>query len=74
MKNYQGVGLLDGFLEEPELARELKRHRRTLIRWRQLKIGPPYILLGPQVVYPIAGVKTWLEAGGTAAANTGKVA
>jgi hypothetical protein len=71
MKNNQ-VGLLDGFLEEPELARELRRHRRTLIRWRQLKIGPPYILLGPQVVYPIDGIKTWLAAGGTAAANTGK--
>jgi hypothetical protein len=72
MENKRGAGLLDDFVDELQLARELRRHRRTLIRWRQLRKGPPYILLGPQVVYPIAGVKAWLAAGGTAA--IGKVA
>lgn len=72
MKTNQSVGLLDGFLDEHQLAHEPNKHRRTLIRWRQLKIGPPFVLLGPQVVYPIAETKKWLAAGGTAAAITGK--
>jgi hypothetical protein len=72
MKNNQSTGLLDGFLDEHQLARELNKHRRTILRWRQLGIGPPHILLGPQVVYPIAGTKAWLAAGGTAAAITGE--
>jgi len=65
MKSNQAAGLLDDFIDEHQLARELGKHRRTLIRWRQLKIGPPYILLGPQVVYPISETKKWLAARGT---------
>jgi hypothetical protein len=74
LKGDQGTGLLDGFFDEHELAHELRKHRRTILRWRQLGIGPPFVLLGPQVVYPIAETKKWLAAGGTAAAITGKVA
>jgi hypothetical protein len=70
MKSNQGAGLLDGFIDEHELARELNKHTRTLMRWRQLKIGPPFVLLGPKVVYPVAEAKKWLAAGGT----TGKKA
>jgi hypothetical protein len=73
LKTDQGTGLLDGFFDEDELAHELRKHRRTLIRWRQLGIGPPHVLLGVQVAYPIAEAKKWLAAGGTAR-RTGKVA
>jgi hypothetical protein len=74
MKKDQDAGLLDDFLDEHQLARELDKHRRTLIRWRQLGIGPPYILLGPQIVYPIPGIKKWLAEGGTNRQTTGKAA
>jgi hypothetical protein len=60
--------LLSGYVREIELARELNKHPRTLKRWRDLRIGPPFTMLGPQPIYPVNGVRTWLAAGGTAAA------
>jgi hypothetical protein len=64
--------LLSGHLREIELARELKKHPPTLKRWRDLRIGPPFITLGSEIIYPIAGTKEWLAAGGTAGVAAGK--
>jgi hypothetical protein len=60
--------LLGGYFREPELARELNKHPRTLKRWRDLGIGPPFAMLGSEIIYPISEAKAWLAAGGTARA------
>jgi hypothetical protein len=65
VSDHNGAGLLHDYFREPELAQELNKHRRTLKRWRDLAIGPPYITLGPEIIYPKTGTKAWLEAGGT---------
>jgi hypothetical protein len=61
-----GRTLLAGFFREPELARELNKHPRTLKRWRDLGIGPPFAMLGSEIIYPIPETRAWLSAGGTA--------
>jgi helix-turn-helix protein len=53
-------GLLDGFLKEPELARELDKKEQTLRKWRRTGEGPPWTNIGSTVVYPIDGFRRWL--------------
>jgi hypothetical protein len=61
-------GLLAGYLTEAQLAKALNKDQRTLFRWRQLKIGPPVIMLGEQPLYDIEKARAWMAAGGTAGA------
>jgi hypothetical protein len=71
------TSLLADYWREHELAQELNKHQRTIKRWRDLGIGPPYTLLGVEVVYPINKARAWLAAGGTprgSARRTGKAA
>jgi hypothetical protein len=63
------VGLLDCYLSEHALAAELGRNGRTLQRWRDLRIGPPFTMMGDRPIYHVDGVKRWLQAGGTAGAS-----
>jgi hypothetical protein len=67
MDDAKSGGLLGDFLAEADLAAELNRHSRTIKRWRDLGIGPPFVMLGQQPFYPIDRVKAWLASGGTAA-------
>src|SRR5262249_24604831 len=55
--------LLDGWLPEKEAARQLKKSRRTLKRWRDQRIGPPYRQVGRDFHYHVAGTKQWLADG-----------
>jgi hypothetical protein len=64
--------LLDDFLSEPELAIELRISERTAQRYRQLGIGPPYVMRGPTPFYPRPGAKQWLADGGTAGVKRGR--
>lgn len=52
--------LLDGMMTTAELSEELKRSPETIIRWRRLRIGPPYIRLQGRVLYDRAQVEKWL--------------
>jgi hypothetical protein len=54
--------LLDGYLNEDEQAAELGVVKRTLRSWRQKGEGGPYLKIGKQVFYPIAGTAAWLKA------------
>lgn len=54
-------GVLDGYMTQAELAKELGRSLKTLTRWRTMKKGPPFIRMGPDILYPREGVKRWLE-------------
>ena len=46
---------------DAELGRALHKSPRTIARWRALGEGPPVVKLGREILYPIAGVQTWLE-------------
>ena len=54
--------VLDGYLNEDEQAAELRVVKRTLRSWRQKGEGGPYLKIGKQVFYPIAGTAAWLKA------------
>jgi hypothetical protein len=56
------TSLLDGYATEPELARELKRSERTLIRWRVMREGPPVTFVGRTPMYNLASAREWLRA------------
>jgi hypothetical protein len=60
------AGLLDEYMSEAELAAELDKDVRTLQRWRQLRIGPPFAMNGIMPIYNIGKARQWLAAGGTA--------
>jgi hypothetical protein len=59
-------GLLDDYFSEQELAAELRKHPRTLLRWRKLRIGPPFAMNGDTPIYPRLGAAKWLQDGGVA--------
>lgn len=52
--------LLSNKLTTSELATELKRSPETLIRWRRLRIGPPFLRLQGRVLYDRKAVEEWL--------------
>jgi hypothetical protein len=64
--------LLDGYLNEDEEAAELGVVKRTLRSWRQKGEGAPYVKVGKQVFYPIAGSAAWLKANEQTPVRSGK--
>ncbi len=61
----QSGGLLSGYIPEQELAAQLGRNPRTLWRWRKLRIGPPFVMVGEVPYYSVEAARQWLAAGGT---------
>ena len=55
------AGLLAGYLPEKDTAKELRKSTRQLKRWRDLRIGPPYVQVGRDYHYHIQGVREWLR-------------
>jgi hypothetical protein len=53
--------LLDDYFDEAALARELRRSRRTLAHWRELRFGPPVTHIGRSPFYHKASVREWLR-------------
>jgi predicted DNA-binding transcriptional regulator AlpA len=52
--------VLEGFISEPDLARQLHRSVRTLQRLAATRSGPPRIKIGRSVYYKIESVRAWL--------------
>jgi hypothetical protein len=52
--------VLDSYLTEADLAKEIGRSPRTLARWRAIGEGPRYVRLGRQVFYRKTSVAAWL--------------
>ena len=52
--------VLEGFISESDLARQLHRSVRTLQRLAATRSGPPRIKIGRSVYYKIDSVRTWL--------------
>jgi len=52
--------VLDGYIRETDLARQLNRSVRTLQRLAARRRGPPRIQIGRLVFYRIDSVREWL--------------
>ena len=52
---------IPGYSPERETAEELNVSVRTLRKWRQLRIGPPYIEVGRQIHYGDESRAAWLR-------------
>ena len=44
-----------------ELAKRLAVSKRTLATWRETRSGPPFLLTGRVVRYPVKMVETWMR-------------
>jgi len=55
------MSILDDYLSEAQLAKELNRNPATLVRWRKKQIGPPFTMLGKSVFYSRESVLVWLK-------------
>jgi len=52
---------IPGYTPESKTAEELNVSVRTLRKWRQLRIGPPYIEVGRQIHYSDESRAAWLK-------------
>ena len=55
------TGILDDYLPQDELAKQLDVHPRTVERWRRLGIGPPVTWKGREPIYNLESIRTWLR-------------
>jgi hypothetical protein len=57
--------LLDGYISDEELRRELGGARplidRTTRKWRQSGEGPPFVKIGHDFYYPLDEFRKWLK-------------
>jgi hypothetical protein len=53
--------VLEGYLSEAEAASELSVASATLRKWREKRVGPPYVKAEKRIYYPIVGIRTWLK-------------
>ena len=60
-KNNDSPNLLQDYLTRAELAEQLGKNARTLIRWEQDRVGPPVTRIGRKVLYRIPAVMLWLQ-------------
>ena len=54
------TGLLTGWLDRTDLARELTLSVDTLQRWETRRMGPPCVRVGRKVLYRMEAVRDWL--------------
>ena len=55
------TGLLTGWLNRTDLARELTLSVDTLPRWETRRMGPPCVRVGRKVLYRMEAVRDWLR-------------
>ncbi len=52
---------IQGYTSEAKTAEQLNIGVRTLRKWRQLKIGPPWVEIGRQIYYPDESRAAWIK-------------
>ena len=57
-----GRRVLDGYLNESELAAEIGRSIVTLRLWRRKGDGPPFLRIKRTAYYKIESVRRWIDA------------
>ncbi|WP_157784719.1 hypothetical protein [Sinorhizobium fredii] len=60
MTTYTDTGLLQGYLDRPSLAKELRCSERTIIRYENLPDGLPSLMLGGRKLYRVEAVRQWI--------------
>jgi hypothetical protein len=55
------AGILDGYIDRDDLARDLRCSGRTLARYETEADGLPSVMIGGRKFYRVAAVKAWLE-------------
>lgn len=60
-KSEEKFGVLDDYISESELARQLEKDPRTLQRWRKQRVGPPVTFVGRVPYYRKESVLAWLR-------------
>jgi len=55
------TGLLTGWLNRTDFARELTLSVDTLQRWETRRMGPPCVRVGRKVIYRMEAVRDWLR-------------
>jgi predicted DNA-binding transcriptional regulator AlpA len=53
--------LLADFIDTDELARQLGKPRRSIVRWMRLKSGPPPVHVGRTTLFRRSTVLAWLR-------------
>ena len=53
--------ILEKYLPDVDLGRELDKSARTIKRWRTKGIGPPSIMIGNQQYTHVDDARDWLE-------------
>jgi hypothetical protein len=56
-----GNPLEEDYTPEPKAADQLRQTVRTLRKWRQLGLGPPWIKVGQRIYYSNVGMAAWLK-------------
>jgi hypothetical protein len=54
------MSILEGYLTEAETAAQLRLTPRTLKRYRALRQGPPFTVIGQRKRYNVEEVRKWL--------------
>ena len=67
------TGLLVGWLNRTDLARELTLSVDTLQRWETRRVGPPCVRVGRKVLYRMEAVRDWLREQETRKAGVSRV-
>jgi hypothetical protein len=52
---------IPGYTPEADTADELNVSTRTLRKWRQLRVGPPWVEIGRQIHYPDENRAQWIK-------------
>ena len=52
---------IPGYTPEADTAEELNVSVRTLRKWRQLRVGPPWVEIGRQIHYPDEDRAAWIK-------------
>lgn len=53
--------ILEEYLTLDQIAKEFGLSKRTIVRWGQLRKGPPVTKIGRRNLYNIASVRSWLK-------------
>ena len=56
------TGILQGYVDRPQLALELRVSPRTIARYEALPDGLPSTVLGGRKLYRVEAVKEWVAA------------
>jgi len=53
--------VIPGYTPEADTADELNVSTRTLRKWRQLRVGPPWVEIARQIHYPDEARAAWIK-------------